>query len=87
MAELRLDRQQLATLQSDLYNNRHQTPIPQLIKLLQHELELVNAQILEVVVADDLRILQGEGRRIKKILGMFERKPLAQMEQQSLPKS
>jgi len=72
----KLDQTQKADLQAQLYNNRQQVPIPQLKQLLENELELVNTQILEAESTDNLRILQGEGRRIKKILAMFDKRPL-----------
>jgi hypothetical protein len=37
---------------------------------------MIHSQILEVTSTDDMRVLQGEGRRIKKILAMFDRRPL-----------
>ena len=72
----KLDQTQKADLQEQLYNNRQQVPIPQLKQLLENELELVNTRILEAESTDNLRILQGEGRRIKKILAMFDKRPL-----------
>ena len=81
MASNKLDQKQLAALQAEVHHNRQQVPIPQLRKLLEHDLEMIQTQMLIAVSVDDLRTLQGEGKRIKKIIDLFDKQPLDLLQQ------